>query len=132
MVDTPFQYELSPLPENFEIRPALFRVLLQIPRITAKTAAGIELIRDTTDATERVSVVGKILGIGPIAYQDPSRFGEGYAPEFGVGDWVIYKQYGGSPVDVKNDNGDIVRLKIMNDDDILARVSGPDAIRNYL
>jgi co-chaperonin GroES (HSP10) len=67
-----------------------------------------------------------VLKVGPLAYLDADKFGENSEPWCKKGDWVIFGRYAGSRFKIE---GGEVRL--LNDDEILARITDPDDILHY-
>jgi|TARA_R100001530_G_scaffold64311_2_gene46198 co-chaperonin GroES (HSP10) len=98
-----------------------------MPYIPPKvTKGGIEL-PDEVHERERLAInVGLVMALGPLAYQDPSKFGnpndsyENWAPWCKEKDWVLFGKYAGSRLHI--DGGE---LRLLNDDEILAVVNDP-------
>ena len=66
-----------------------------------------------------------MLKVGPLAYQDEQKFPTG--PWCEDGDWVLFGRYAGSRFDIEGGE-----VKILNDDEIIAKVEDPEAIlHNY-
>jgi len=60
-----------------------------------------------------------------LAYQDEQKFPTG--PWCEDGDWVLFGRYAGSRFDIEGGE-----VKILNDDEIIAKVEDPEAIlHNY-
>jgi len=68
-------------------------------------------------------VVCYVLKVGPLAYQDPDKFGPCCDPWCKEGDWVCIGRYAGSRF--KIDGGEI---RMINDDEVLATLLNPDDI----
>jgi co-chaperonin GroES (HSP10) len=68
--------------------------------------------------------VGYVLKTGPLAYQDPVKFESG--PWCEKGDWVMFARYAGSRF--KIDGGEV---RILNDDEILAKIQEPEDILHF-
>jgi co-chaperonin GroES (HSP10) len=67
------------------------------------------------------SVVGYVISLGPDAYKDAVKFPEGaWCKE---GEWVLFGRYAGARF--KIDGGE---LRLLNDDEILARIPDPEAV----
>ena len=69
------------------------------------------------------TVCGYVLKVGPLAYQDQEKFGAFSHPWCEEGDWVIFGRYAGSRFKIV---GGEVRL--LNDDEILAKIDSPHDI----
>jgi len=109
-------------------QPTGWRILLLPYQGKAKTTGGIILTSETREKEAVGTVCGYVLRVGPLAYQDPNKFGvkEGKLhpePWCKEGDWVIFGRYAGSRFKIE---GGEVRL--LNDDEVLARISSPDDI----
>jgi len=111
------QSALDKLPQ-----PTGWRILI-LPYQGKKTSDGGIIIPEEVREREAVGTVcGYVLRVGPLAYQDYSRFGTSGA-WCKEKDWVIFGRYAGSRFRIE---GGEVRL--LNDDEILARISDPNDI----
>ena len=73
-------------------------------------------------ANQEISTqVGYVLKVGPLAYEDKDKFPLG--TWCNKGDWVIFARYAGSRF--KIEGGEV---RILNDDEILAKISDPEDI----
>ena len=80
---------------------------------------------DQTIEQQQVSTqVGYVLKVGPLAYQDPNKFPDG--PWCQEKDWVMFARYSGSRFNI--DGGEV---RILNDDEILARISDPKDVLHF-
>ena len=68
--------------------------------------------------------VGYVLKAGPLAYKDETKFPSG--PWCAEKDWVMFARYSGSRF--KIDGGEV---RILNDDEILAKILDPEDILHY-
>jgi co-chaperonin GroES (HSP10) len=59
--------------------------------------------------------------VGNLAYADESKFPNG--PWCKEGDWIIFGRYAGARIPI--DGGEI---RLLNDDEVLARVNSPEDI----
>lgn len=59
-----------------------------------KTDAGILLTKQTTDREGLATSVAYVLKVGPLAYQDESKFAD--QPWCKEGDWVLIGRYAGA------------------------------------
>lgn len=101
--------------------PTGWRVLILPYRGKGRTEGGIYLPDKVLDDGQLQTVVGYVLKVGPLAYKDEEKFLEG--PWCQKGDWVIFARYAGSRFRI--DGGEV---RILNDDEILARVSDPEDV----
>mgnify|MGYP001028099881 FL=1 len=102
-------------------QPTGWRLLILPYRGKGVTDGGIILSGKTLDDGQLQTVVGYVLKVGDSAYKDESKFPEG--PWCEQGDWVIFARYAGSRFRIE---GGEVRL--LNDDEILARIDDPEDI----
>lgn len=105
-----------------------WRILVRPLPVREKTDMGLFLPDASRDMEEFTITVGRVLAIGPRAYERRdmlTREGEIEA-WCEVEDYVLYGKYTG----IKIVCGD-VKLRIMNDDEIIAVLSDPHSIRRY-
>ena len=101
--------------------PTGWRILVLPYKGKGKTEGGI-LLPDQVIADNEVSTqVGYVLKVGPLAYEDKSKFPTGTWCK--KGDWVIFARYAGSRF--KIEGGEV---RILNDDEILAKIGDPEDI----
>ena len=111
---------LSQLPS-----PTGWRILILPYRGKTQTEGGIYLTEQTVERQQLSTVLGYVLKVGPLAYQDELKFPTG--PWCEDGDWVLFGRYAGSRFDIEGGE-----VKILNDDEIIAKVEDPEAIlHNY-
>jgi len=80
---------------------------------------------DTVVEQAQVSTqVGYVLKVGPLAYKDSEKFPSGAWCE--EKDWVMFARYSGSRFNI--DGGEV---RILNDDEILARINDPEDVLHY-
>tara|TARA_Y100000114_G_scaffold25595_1_gene21250 strand:+ start:1457 stop:1894 length:438 start_codon:yes stop_codon:yes gene_type:complete len=101
--------------------PTGWRILVLPYRGKAKTSGGVWLPDQAVTQNEISTQVGYVLKVGPLAYEDRSKFPEG--GWCGEGDWVIFARYAGSRF--KIEGGEV---RILNDDEILATILDPEDI----
>ena len=112
------------LPANLVDRlpqPTGWRILVLPYQGTGKTKGGVLLADETVEMHQVATVCGYILRMGPDAYKDKDKFSEG--PWCKEKDWVIFGRYAGSRL--KIEGGEI---RLLNDDEILAKISNPEDI----
>lgn len=102
-------------------RPTGWRVVILPYRGAEKTKGGIVLADQTREKQQLTTVCGYVLAMGDLAYKDESKFPNG--PWCKEGDWVIFGRYAGARIGL--DGGEI---RILNDDEILARINNPEDI----
>ena len=104
-------------------QPTGWRILILPYRGKTKTEGGVHLPDQAVDREALATVCGYVLKVGPLSYQDSVKFGPFSHPWCKEGDWVIFGRYAGSRFKII---GGEVRL--LNDDEILARVDSPHDI----
>ena len=112
------------LPANVVDRlpqPTGWRILVLPYQGTGKTKGGVLLADETVEMHQVATVCGYVLRMGPDAYKDKDKFSEG--PWCKEKDWVIFGRYAGSRL--KIEGGEI---RLLNDDEILAKISNPEDI----
>jgi len=106
-------------------QPTGWRILV-MPYMGKATTDGGVFIPDATREREQVAtVVAYVLKIGPLAYQDPSKFGENGKPWCKEGQWVCIGRYAGSRF--KIEGGEV---RILNDDEIIVTIMEPDDVKH--
>jgi len=104
--------------------PTGWRILILPYRGKGKTEGGI-LLADKTIEQQQVSTqVGYVLKVGPLAYQDKDKFPSG--PWCQEKEWVMFARYAGSRFNI--DGGEV---RILNDDEILARIMSPEDVLHF-
>tara|TARA_R110000787_G_scaffold59895_1_gene135771 strand:+ start:225 stop:689 length:465 start_codon:yes stop_codon:yes gene_type:complete len=86
-----------------------------------KTKGGIILTDTASETIQMTTVCAYVLKVGDLAYKDKDKFPDG--PWCSKGDWVIFGRYAGSRF--KIDGGEV---RILNDDEIIARINNPEDI----
>ena len=104
--------------------PTGWRILVLPYRGKGKTEKGLYM-PDTVVEQQQVSTqVGYVLKVGPLAYKDSEKFPSG--PWWEETDWVMFARYSGSRFNI--DGGEV---RILNDDEILARINDPEDVLHY-
>jgi len=101
--------------------PTGWRILVLPYKGKAKTDSGIYLPDQVIEQNEVSTQVGYVLKVGPLAYEDKNKFPTGTWCK--KGDWVIFARYAGSRF--KIEGGEV---RILNDDEILAKILDPEDI----
>jgi co-chaperonin GroES (HSP10) len=102
-------------------QPTGWRVIILPYRGAEKTKGGIVLSDQTREKQQLTTVCGYVLAVGDLAYKDEAKFPNG--AWCAKGDWVIFGRYAGARIGL--DGGEI---RILNDDEILARINNPEDI----
>ena len=104
--------------------PTGWRLLILPYRGKGKTEGGVYLSNKVVEEQTVSTQVGYVLKVGPLAYNDPEKFPSG--PWCEQGNWVMFARYAGSRF--KIDGGEV---RILNDDEILARINEPEDILHF-
>jgi chaperonin GroES len=104
-------------------QPTGWRILVMPYKGREKTNGGIIIPDDSKDREALATVVAYVLKIGPLAYNDPNKFGDDREPWCKEGDWVCIGRYAGSRF--KLDGGEV---RIINDDEVIATIMNPEDI----
>jgi chaperonin GroES len=104
--------------------PEYWRVLVMPVRAKKMSKGGIAIPAEAQKNAEYLNYIGKIVAFGPLAYKS-ERFAGVERPA--VGSFVIYGRYAGQPMKHRG-----VKFVLINDDEILARVSDPEALQIYI
>tara|TARA_B100001029_G_C15062903_1_gene460195 strand:- start:3427 stop:3867 length:441 start_codon:yes stop_codon:yes gene_type:complete len=103
--------------------PSGWRLLVLPYKGKGKTDAGILLTKQTTDREGLATVVAYVLKVGPLAYQDESKFAnQSWCKE---GDWVLIGRYAGARFSLEDD----AEVRIINDDEVIGTILDPDDIK---
>ena len=102
-------------------QPTGWRIVVLPYRGAKRSKGGIELANETVERQQLTTTCAYVLSVGPLAYQDTSKFPSGaWCKE---GDWIIFGRYAGARMAI--DGGEI---RILNDDEILATIGNPEDI----
>lgn len=110
-------------------RPTGYRLLIEPIQVEAKTESGFLLPEVAKKAKEVLRYIGKVVAIGPEAYKH-DKFEGGRWCE--VGDWIAYGQYAGQEIAIKNQTSGVTLFRIINDDEVLAKIPDPKAVLIYV
>tara|TARA_R100000781_G_scaffold112145_1_gene79120 strand:+ start:260 stop:706 length:447 start_codon:yes stop_codon:yes gene_type:complete len=104
--------------------PTGWRILILPYRGKGKTESGIYLPDKVVEQNQVSTQVGYVLKMGHLCYQDKEKFPLGaWCKEK---DWVMFARYAGSRFNI--DGGEV---RILNDDEILARIKNPEDILHF-
>ena len=106
-------------------QPTGWRVLVMPYQTAQQTKGGLYIPDEVRDRESVATVVAYVLRVGPLAYQDPGKFGPDNTPWCKQGDWVCIGRYSGSRF--KIDGGEV---RIINDDEVIATVLEPTDIKS--
>ena len=95
---------------KIKIRPLDDRVVVQPSEAEETTAGGIVLPDSAKEKPQR----GTVIAVGPGRLLDNGQRGD---LSVSVGDEVIYSKYGGTDIEINNDD-----VKILRESDILAKL----------
>jgi co-chaperonin GroES (HSP10) len=101
--------------------PTGWRILVMPFKVKEETKGGIIIAQETLDRARVSTQVGYVLKMGDLCYQDKDRYPTG--PWCEEKDWVIFARYAGSRMEI--DGGEI---RMLNDDEILGKISDPEDI----
>ena len=104
--------------------PTGWRLLILPYRGKGKTEGGVLLPDQIVEEGQISTQVGYVLKAGPLAYKDTEKFPSG--PWCAEKDWVMFARYAGSRF--KIDGGEV---RILNDDEVLAKILDPEDILHY-
>ena len=105
-------------------QPTGWRILVMPYQGRKQTDGGIYIPDETRDREAVATVVAYVIKLGPLAYQDPDKFGSDCEPWCKKGDWVCIGRYAGSRF--KLDGGEV---RIINDDEVIATIVNPEDIK---
>lgn len=113
------------------VRAAGWRILVEPVEIKRTTAGGIELPPEAIRAQEFLRYFGKVVDVGTLAYHD-EKFKEHANREpqawCKVGDHIAFGRHAGQEIGVKV-GGELKKLRLLNDDDVLAVIDDPAALQ---
>tara|TARA_R100000808_G_C2153593_1_gene163939 strand:+ start:528 stop:974 length:447 start_codon:yes stop_codon:yes gene_type:complete len=104
--------------------PTGWRLLILPYRGKGKTESGVYLPDQVVEQQQVSTQVGYVLKVGSLAYKDSEKFPSG--PWCAEKDWVMFARYAGSRFNI--DGGEV---RILNDDEILAKINDPEDILHY-
>ncbi len=109
-----------------------WRVLVQ-PLPPKSASSVLELAKETQDAEEIVTAIGKVIDMGSFAYKSRTNAGLCLADEPNkpkVGEFVLFAQYAGQLVELNDEHK--TKLRVIDDTEVLAVVSDPEMIKRYI
>lgn len=119
-------------PHEIPVQSILWRILVQpIPPLKTNAGGMIELPEEVQNAESILTSVGRVLQLGHFAFKSTTQAGlalaeEPFKPK--VGDFVLHECYAGQEIKLRSGK----KLRILLDTEVLAIVTNPDEIRNYI
>jgi co-chaperonin GroES (HSP10) len=108
-------------------KPIGWRVLVLPVEVPDETASGIALAADTVRHLGITRSVGVVLALGDLAFHTCRSWPAGYAP-VKPGDWVNFLSIAGQDMQIKDKAGNMVKIKYLNDNDLLGIPPNPEAM----
>ena len=102
--------------------PTGYKLLIAMPALEEKTEGGIFIPDAMKEAESTASVVGVVVLMGDMAYQDEDKFPTG--PYCKEGEWVIFRSYSGTRFKVEGQE-----FRLINDDTVEAVVLDPRGVK---
>tara|TARA_R100000654_G_scaffold1305_1_gene4782 strand:+ start:4326 stop:4706 length:381 start_codon:yes stop_codon:yes gene_type:complete len=102
--------------------PTGYKLLIAMPALEEKTEGGIFIPDAMKEAESTASVVGLVVLMGDMAYQDEDKFPTG--PYCKEGEWVIFRSYSGTRFKVEGQE-----FRLINDDTVEAVVKDPRGVK---
>ncbi len=104
--------------------PTGWRILILPYRGKGKTESGVYLPDQVVEQNQVSTQVGYVLKMGSLCYKDKEKFPT--EPWCQEKDWVMFARYAGSRFNI--DGGEV---RILNDDEILAKIQNPEDILHF-
>ena len=104
--------------------PTGYRILVLPYAGPKKTKGGIYLSDTTQETIQMTTVCGLVLKRGDLCYQDKYKFPKG--PWCELNNWIIFSRYAGSRF--KIEGGEV---RILNDDEVIAKIADPSDILHH-
>ena len=102
--------------------PTGYKLLIAMPTLEEKTEGGIFIPDAMKEAESTASVVGLVVMMGDMAYQDEDKFPTG--PYCKEGEWVIFRSYSGTRFKLEGQE-----FRLINDDTVEAVVTDPRGVK---
>lgn len=122
------KYDHDTIMDHLEEIPQVqgFRVLVIPVGHKEMTKGGILLPDEVRNKQMNHAQIFRVVGMGPAAYKDETRFPDG--PYCGVGDYVFIGRYAGTRITTMYCDD----LRVLNDDEIMARVPDVDNTLDFV
>lgn len=118
--------------------PVGWRLLIALPTMAEKLASGLYIPDEVNERERAATVVGRVLAMGSLCYQDPKKYGIWDSekqtfvlqePWCKVDDTVLFSRYSGMRFRAKDgESGDMVEYRMLNDDEIMGTVPAGAAV----
>ena len=102
-------------------KPVGYRLLVRPYSGKKKTKGGIYLSEKTQETIQMTTVVGLVVKMGDLCYQDKTKFPTG--PWCKEGQFIVYGRYAGARFKTKYGEH-----RILNDDEIIGTINKPEDI----
>jgi co-chaperonin GroES (HSP10) len=121
---------MTEIPSERLPKPTGWRILIEPAQVRERSRGGIVLPDQSKAAQEALRYIGRVVAKGPQCYQG-DRFHDGtsglHAHWCKVGDWIAHGQYGGQEIIISDDSGQPRKLRLINDDEVIALVN-PESV----
>jgi len=104
--------------------PTGYRMLVVPYTQPGKTRGGILLAESTLKIEELATTIGYVIALGPDCYKDPLKYPMG--PWCKKGDYVLFGRYAGARIMMQGEKDDNLPLRLLNDDEVLAKIDHPE------
>jgi co-chaperonin GroES (HSP10) len=104
--------------------PSGWRLLVLPYKGKGVTDGGIQLLESTMDKEKLSTAVCYVLKVGPLAYQDASKFNG--VPWCKKGDWILISRYAGARFQLEDNH----EVRIINDDEVIGTILDPNDIKS--
>jgi len=92
-----------------------------------QSKGGILFSNKTVEIEQLATNVGYVVEVGPLAYQDPAKFGKDLEPWCKPGDYVVFGRYAGARIKMRGEEGqEDLACRLLSDDEILATIADPE------
>jgi co-chaperonin GroES (HSP10) len=102
-------------------KPTGWRIVVLPFRPPKKSKGGIVIAEQAVERQQLATVCGYVVETGPLAYTDGEKFPTG--PWCKKGDWIVFARYAGARINIEGGE-----IRILNDDEVLAKLSDPEDI----
>ncbi len=101
--------------------PQGWKILIALPKVSSKTAGGIYKPENVLQYEETGSIIGLVIALGSLAYEDSKKFPKGAWCK--PGDYIIMRSYSGTRMRVSGQE-----FRLINDDTVEAVISDPRGV----
>ena len=106
--------------------PVGWRILIQPLPVHQKSKGGILLPDTTQKANEVLQYCGKVLALGPQCFAHERFMGQCWCE---VGDYVLFRSHAGHPIQYTREDGSVVDMILVNDNELMAVTDSPTKLR---